>query len=204
MTGLTAQTLSKISQELMEEGLVEVTGRRLAGRGQPASEFRVNPDGGYAIGVNTDQDHVTIVLVDLGGKLRGRIRHNIRYPTLENSLPMVSQAVDKLMRDVPGSRSRTYGVGLAVPGRITHQGELAYPPRNMLSWTSQPLEELFSAAIGLPVWVENNANSAAVGESFYGAGNRHRHFFHIFLGTGIGCGIILDGLLYRGATGIAG
>ncbi len=204
MTGLTAQTLSTISQDLMDENLIEVVGRRSGGRGHPASEYRVNPSGGFALGVNTDQDHVTIVLVDLSGKVRGRVRHNVRLPTLEAAIPLVTDAVETLLSEVPESTERTFGMGLAVPGRITHAGELTYPPRSMSSWVDQPLAEIFAAATGMPVWVENNANSAAVGESFYGIGNKHRNFFHIFLGTGVGCGIILDGLLYRGATGIAG
>ncbi len=204
MTGLTAQTLSKISQDLMDDGLIEIVGRRSEGRGHPASQFRVSPNGGFAIGVNADQDHVTIVLVDLSGKMRGRVRHNVRFPTLDDAVPLVTAAISKLFEEVPGSKARTYGMGLAVPGRITHEGELTYPPRNMGSWTDQSLSELFSSQTGIPVWVENNANSAAVGESFYGVGAKHRNFFHVFLGTGVGCGIILDGLLYRGATGIAG
>ncbi len=204
MTGLTAQTLSKISQDLMDEELIEISGHRSVGRGHPATEFVINPRGGFAIGVNADQDHVTIVLVDLSGKLRGRIRHNVRFPTLNDAIPMVRDAVEKLLSDVPDSRARTFGMGLAVPGRITHAGVLTYPPRDMSSWADTPLQEIFSELTGLPVWVENNANSAAIGESFHGVGNKYSHFFHVFLGTGVGCGIILNGLLYRGATGVAG
>jgi len=204
MTGLTAQTVSKISQALMANGLVEISGRRSSGRGYPAPEFRVRPNGGYALGVNVDQDHITIILVDFSGAIRGRVHYNVRFPSLEYALPIVAKAVDDLLDQIPKSRLRTYGVGLAVPGRISMEGELIHPPRSLMSWKNQPLRKMFSNATKLPVWVENNANSAAIGESYYGVGHKHRNFFHMFLGTGVGCGIIINGQLYKGASGFAG
>ncbi len=188
----------------MEEGLIEIAGRRSAGRGYPAPEFRIRPSGGFALGVNVDQDQITVVLVDFAGILCGRIHHNIRFPSVDVALEIVKNAVVDLYRQTPEARQKTYGMGLAVPGCITLEGELATPPAGMIAWQGLPLQDLFAAASGYPVWVENNANSAAVGESFYGVGQKHLNFLHIVLGTGVGCGLILNGLLYRGSLGFAG
>ena len=67
-----------------------------------------------------------------------------------------------------------------------------------------PIVELLTAAMGIPVVVENDATAAAVGEQFHGAGRRLRDFFYVYIGVGVGGGMILSGHPYRGSAGRAG
>ncbi|MFT6571178.1 MAG: hypothetical protein ACJAWY_002902, partial [Sphingomonas echinoides] len=79
MTGLTAPTIANITARLFESDLVVESGRRTGGRGQPATRLRINPDGCFAIGLNVDRDHVTLVSLDLAGTVRSRLTRQIAF-----------------------------------------------------------------------------------------------------------------------------
>ena len=72
MTGLTAPAIANITKKLLADGLIAEVGRVRGGRGQPAKMLAINPDGCYSIGVNIDRDHITIVMLDLLGRVRAR------------------------------------------------------------------------------------------------------------------------------------
>ncbi len=102
------------------------------------------------------------------------------------------------------------GVGVGAPGAVDAQkGVLSYPP-NLPGWGVVPLRDelqnqlLEKEKLLMPVFLDNDANAAAFGEAFYGAGRQFQDFFMVTLGTGVGGGIILNRKLYRGTHGTAG
>lgn len=102
------------------------------------------------------------------------------------------------------------GVGLGAPGAVdAERGVLSYPP-NLPGWTILPLRDelqtwlLEQRNLSFPIFLENDANAAALGEAVYGAGREFRDFLMVTLGTGVGGGIILNRKLYRGSEGTAG
>ncbi len=93
---------------------------------------------------------------------------------------------------------------LAAPGIISAaDGRVIFSP-NLPGWTDVPLRELVSGALGLPAILENDANAAAFGEYWRGGGRGSGHLVMLTLGTGVGGGIISDGVLLRGSRGMAG
>ncbi len=95
------------------------------------------------------------------------------------------------------------GVGVAVPAYIDPQeGRILFAPN--LKWQAVDLKKDLEDALGLPVWLDNDANLAALGEHRYGAGKGYHNLVYITVSTGVGGGLILDGKLYRGAFGGAG
>ncbi|HLF79217.1 MAG TPA: ROK family protein [Dehalococcoidia bacterium] len=95
-------------------------------------------------------------------------------------------------------------VGVSAPGPSNPAVGLVTSPPNLPGWRDVPLAALLSARLGLPCWIENDANAAALAEHRLGAGRGSRHMILVTLGTGIGGGLILDGRLYHGASGAAG
>jgi glucokinase-like ROK family protein len=95
------------------------------------------------------------------------------------------------------------GMGLALPGMVdVDQGVLVFSPN--LQWRDVALRQIFSDYSGLPVFVDNDANAAALGEHLFGAARQQQHFLFIVDGVGVGGGLFLNGELYRGARGMAG
>jgi len=172
-------------------------------RGQPAIQIAVNPDGAHAVGLQLDRDHLTGVLVNLDGLVNFRVVTEWRFPTPDEALPLLAQAVEHLCAQAGVSSTKLWGVGVGVPGPIDiREGRLLAPP-NFPGWDNYALRDELASLVNVPVYVETDATAAAIGDHWHGAGQRG-DFFYVYLGEGIGGGLILDGHPYRGSSGSAG
>ena len=95
-------------------------------------------------------------------------------------------------------------VGVSTPGPCDPAHGVVTSAPNLPGWKDVPLAALVGEKLGLPCWIENDANAAALAEHRLGAGRGSEHMLLVTLGTGIGGGLILDGHLYHGASGGAG
>jgi glucokinase len=93
-------------------------------------------------------------------------------------------------------------VGVGAAGFVAPSGTVRFAPH--LSWRDEPLQDVLVNRLGLPVAVDNDANTAARAEMTFGAGRGHRHAICVTLGTGIGGALVIDGAVVRGAQGFAG
>lgn len=152
-----------------------------------------------------------VLAVDLGGTSfrlalcdgDGRILRRVRQPTQpeQGADAVIARIVDaarEISRGVPNVRA----VGVAAPGPLNpYTGVVLYA--STLGWTDVPLRERIASALDLPTAIDNDANLAALGEQKYGAARGARDMAYVTLSTGIGCGVILEDRLVRGARGLA-
>jgi glucokinase len=102
-------------------------------------------------------------------------------------------------------RMEVQAVGVGTAGQVDHErGCITYANENLPGWTGTPVAERVRAAVELPVRVENDVRAMAIGESRLGAGRGFEHVLYLAVGTGIGGAIVLDGEVWRGASGTAG
>jgi predicted NBD/HSP70 family sugar kinase len=206
-TALSVQTISNLVKELLDLRLVRESGRRSEGRGAPSTPLVVNPDGAYAVGLDLDRDHLTAVLVDLAGQVRQRVHVDLDSPSPAEALDLMYQTVRTLTEQQRLRRDQLAGLGVGIPGPM-HQGQhgegYLVSPMAFPGWHDIPLATLLGDRLGMPVFLENNAMAAAVGERWYGAGRQIASFFYIYFGSGLGGGLVLDGQPYEGFTGNAG
>ncbi len=206
-TALTGQTVSNLVRELLDFGLVVESARRIEGRGAPSIDLAINPDGAFAVGLDFNRDHLTGVLVDLAGAVRQRVAHDVDFPAPAETLDLMVEMAEALIARQGAPRERVCGVGIGVPGLMQPApGGAGYvvAPTAFPGWHDVPLAAWLEQRLGLPVLLENNATAAAVGERWYGAGRQFDTFFYLFLGSGLGGGLIVNGRPYGGATGNAG
>jgi len=95
-------------------------------------------------------------------------------------------------------------MGIGFPGPLNAETGTIFNPPNLQGWDSVPLRDILEKELKVPVAIENDANAAALGEWWKGAGSGADSLFCITLGTGVGGGIILDGKVWHGASSIAG
>ncbi len=101
-------------------------------------------------------------------------------------------------------RSMIGGIGIGVPGSVDHRlGRVLHPP-NLPGWKNVPLARIVEERWRVPVRIENDANAAALGEAFFGAGRGTKNFIAVTLGTGIGGGIVMERKIVHGERGFAG
>lgn len=96
------------------------------------------------------------------------------------------------------------GAGIGVPGPVDFHRGISVSPPIMPGWDGYPVRDAVSRELGCPVVLDNDVNVLAVGEQHAGVARSARDFLYVKIGTGIGCGIIVDGELYRGVDGCAG
>jgi glucokinase-like ROK family protein len=119
--------------------------------------------------------------------------------TLEKSLQLVDEAITACRR----KKLRILGLGLATPGTVDlDEGVLIFAPN--LQWHNVPFRKIFSEHTGLKIFIENDANAAAIAEHLFGIARQSQDFVFVFAGIGIGGGLFLNGNLYRGNNGYAG
>ncbi len=206
-TELTVQTISNLVKELMAAGLVHEAERRQEGRGAPSTTLALNPSGAYAIGLDLDRDHLTGVLVDLSGRMRQRVHVELNFPTPAEALELLVETAETLMAREGLRREKVWGVGIGIPGPMQHGEDgrdYVVNPKAFPGWHRVPLASWARERLGMPVYLENNATAAAIGEKWYGAGQQIRTFFYIYLGSGLGGGLIMNGQPVEGFTGNAG
>ena len=207
-THLTAQTVTNITKKLIKAGLIYESSRQQSGRGAPSIMLRANPESAYSIGVDFDKDHLICVLVDLNGNISQKIRFEVDYPTPDRALALITESIHKLINQSGVDREKIWGIGMGVPGPMAKidSGERlnAIKPQFYPGWDKVPIVKMFEEQLNIPVYIENNAAAAAIGERWYGAGKHINSFFYIFFGAGLGGGLILNGQLYPGFEGNAG
>jgi glucokinase len=155
-----------------------------------------------------------VIGIDLGGTKtagivlhKGEMEENYRIETDSSSQDSVLQGLlqvcSYLLERASDKGFSVEAVGLGIAGFIDFErGVVTDAPNHPLR--NAPVKDILEQSSGLPVFVDNDANVAALAEARLGAGKGSRHLVHLTLGTGIGGGIIMDGEIYRGALGAAG
>lgn len=207
-TELTTQTISNITRRLIKAGLILEADRLKKSRGAPATLLKLHPEGAYSIGLDLDKDHLTGVLVDLAGNVRQRIAHDLNFPSPEEGVDLMDTVARAFMQREGVTREQIWGVGVGFPGLMSNpSGNSAVNvvnPHAFPGWTNVPVVDILKERLSLPIYLENNATAAAVGERWYGDGRHINTFFYIFFGSGLGGGLVINGQPFEGYTGNAG
>ncbi|MDJ1160032.1 ROK family transcriptional regulator [Chelatococcus sp. SYSU_G07232] len=204
LTGLTAQAVANIIEELAADGLVREVGRRRTRAGQPPVDFELAPDGAFTIGLHLRHDRVTGVVVDLVGRRLAVADRDFGDPNGPEAPAGLARLAVDLAEQSRVEPRRLWGVGLAVPGpfdvdAVGIRSETAMPP-----WTDGSAVARLREVLAMPVFLENDATAAALGERLYGCATAIDDFLFIFIGRGLGAGLFLGGQPVRGAFGNAG
>ena len=203
MTGLTSAAIANITKRLLKDRLILEAGRRRGARGQPATKLVINPDSCYSIGLNVDRDHVTLVVLDFVGRVRARSSREIAFAKPETVRTFFQRSVGQLLAKAGIARDRLVGVGIAFPDDIA-RAHLPDQPGDYAAWASVKVDEIIRDVLGVPVFVENDAAAAAIGEMQFGLGQQYRSFFYLLVTAALGGGLVADGSYFRGATGRSG
>ncbi|GGM93983.1 sugar kinase [Lentzea pudingi] len=204
-TGLTGATISIAVRKLLDEGLVVETGHAESTGGKRRVLLQLNHDSRYAVGVHLDHGRITYVLTNLGGAVVARISRpgaGVREPSV--IVRRMADEVAALVARVGVEPGQVLGLGLVSPGPLGASTGMTLTPPAMRQWEDYPVDLELSTATGLPVVLDNDATAAALGEHWSGGMGSASTSAALYMGTGIGAGIVIGGITYRGTSGNAG
>jgi glucokinase-like ROK family protein len=201
-TGLNKATVSSLVQDLLDEHMIYELGPGHATRGRKPVMLLFDKTAGYAIGIDIGVHYVLSVLTDLEGNKVEETYTQHDNTDANMAMDIIKKHIDHLRSQVEDAYYGIIGIGIAVPGIIDHHGQILLAPN--LGWKNMHLKQSIEDHFNMPVQVINEANSGALGEKSYGAGQKHSSLIYISAGIGIGVGIILNDHLYTGKNGYAG
>jgi N-acetylglucosamine repressor len=199
-TRLTRTTVSDVVAELMDNGLVKEVGYGPSVGGKPPILLSVVPDARHLIGIDLASEEFRGAVVNLRGQVCFKIEVPLDYQDGEAALALVYQMVEDLMA---ATNSPLLGVGIGSPGLMDASNGIVRRSVN-LDWYDLPLRDLLQQRCGLPVYVANDSQVAALGEYTFGDGPGVENLVVVKVGHGIGAGIVLNGQIFHGETFGAG
>ena len=201
---LSPATITGIVGRLLRTGILSEAAVGPSRLGRPPVLLRLNQRAGYVIGIKLTEYGLTTVVTNLAADV---------VHSAESTTPLVGNpqaaltAIEAAVRDALAKsgvkRKMVLGIGIGLAGIIdAATGTCVYS--HILHWRDVALSEPLRRRLQIPVWVDNDVNTLAVAEKWFGAGIGLRHFLTVTVGRGVGLGVVLNGELYRGAFGGAG
>lgn len=202
-TGLTQVTVGTITSELMAHGVVQEGAQAPSTGGRPATLLHLVPNSYLAVGMKVMEDHIVGAVTDLEAGTIAEADLPLTGFDPDDVVSTISRLLELLIERAGSQRAKILGVGIGLAGVVDGRaGVCRYSP--FLGWHDVRLAELAERALGVPVLIENDVNTLALAERWFGAGHDVSDFVLVTLGRGVGLGIVADGRLYRGAHGGAG
>ena len=159
---------------------------------------------GCIVGVDIGGTKVAAGIVDLQGKVLARSRSPmVSRGSSADGLAAIESAIKTVLAQTP-SGYEIKGIGICSPGPLDPKTGVVINPPNLPCWRDFPLAENIRKSHRVSVKVDNDANAAALAETKWGSARGYRNVFYLCVGTGIGTGIVFDGVIYHGRTGAAG
>jgi len=166
--------------------------------------LKFNADAGLAVGVEIHLHRANILITNMNAE----ILHESGVNFSDNSNPKailqrIVKSIEKMVSD-PDRMHSILGVGLALPGLIDYELGSIRTSHSLKVWEGFPIQSFLEEALDTKVYIENDVKTITLGEYHWGAGQDARNVIYLWLGEGIGAGIIINGDIYRGITASAG
>ncbi|MET9882801.1 ROK family transcriptional regulator [Streptomyces sp. NPDC006430] len=202
-TGLSAATVSNIVRELKDGGTVEVTDTSAGGR--RARSVSLSGDAGIVIGVDFGHTHLRVAVGNLAHQVLAEEAAPLDVDaSWTDGFDRAEALVGQLIAGIGVGLEKVIGVGLGVPGPIDVESGTLGSTAILPGWAGiNPRQEL-SRRLGVPVYVDNDANLGALGELVWGSGRGVKDLAYIKVASGVGAGLVINGQIYRGPGGTAG
>jgi predicted NBD/HSP70 family sugar kinase len=201
--GLTKPTISAVVEELTQEGIVHEVGMTEHGAGRPARLLELNENSAAYLGVHLGESQISVGLGNAQALLTGtRVADCDRSPP-KRAFETAQSLISELLRAERIPRSRVRAVGVSIPGLVERGGGRCVLAPN-LGWRNVDVGAELSERLDLPVVVANTTHAAALAEARHGACRDVRSFVWLYVGNGIGAGLVMDGRLEAGGMGFSG
>jgi len=203
-SGLSKPTVSLALSSLLAAGLAREVGRTSGGRGPGALLYELDPTAGWVVGIDVGRRWVRAALADITGTIVARRADRARARSAASLIGQIGEVAHELPAEAGLRWDQVTHATIGSPGVFDPLRGMVEMAPNLPGWGRQGIVETVREQLGTNVTFENDVNLAALGEQALGHGRTFSDFVYLWIGTGIGIGIVLGGRLYRGSRGAAG
>jgi predicted NBD/HSP70 family sugar kinase len=203
-SGLSKPTVSLLLASLLDGGLVREVGRATGRRGPSAILYELNPNAGWVVGIDVGRRWVRAGIADISGTIVARRDERARVRSAQTLIGQIGGIAHDLAAEAGLEWSQVTHATIGTPGVLDPVRGLVQMAPNLPGWGRHGIVEAVHEELGTNVSFENDVNLAALGERVRGHGRGVENFVYLWIGTGIGIGIVVQGELYRGSRGAAG
>lgn len=201
-TGLSLPTITQLIAELSEEGYVELIGSDSSSGGRKPYLLGLKNDAFYIISINIERYSAEIALINSNKENFGKI-HQFEMDLNDKNatVDIVSANILKFIDEADINVDRLIGVGISMPGLTDADRGINY---NFLNFDELSVVEIIEKRVKLPVFIINDAKARALAELRFGKAKEAQNALVLYIGWGLGTGLILNGQLYNGSSGFSG
>lgn len=200
-TGLGLSTITNIIDELIKGNLVSEIGTGDSHGGRKPVLLKFNGDFGVVVGMKIEQQQVKMCLSNLEGEILHKHRFSYTLKEANRLATVIIEQLDSFIKQNECA-AKLVGIGIATPGLVDRESnEVVYSPILKVDHGDlKPIGRHFD----VPLMIDNDANVFALAEKWIGQGRDYRNFIGVTVGAGVGAGIVIDNMLFRGDFGGAG
>jgi len=208
LVGLNIATVSNYIEEFLKKNIVMEKTLDVSGGGRRPLLLDLNLQRGVAIGVGLNLLHMVGVMTDLNGKLLHCIKNEKPELNIQDIVASIIKIIKELQAEAKKQNKIIEGIGIGIAGVVDKEGEtVSWPQRISQDPTNYatvylPLKDIIEHEFGLDAFIDNDATLACFGEQWLTLNAETKHILYLF--SGVGCGIMINGEIYRGASGGAG
>lgn len=206
ITGISRATVTTITAELLQNGLISEVPRESVEpegrRGRPRVDLKIRGEAHLVVGAKISNNLISLVLLDFSGSQIGTLETELARAVFEpqDLANIVADAVENLAQSAGFMTRDISGVGVGIAGIVD-------APRGFAYWSPSLMQrnvefgKLLTDVLGLPAFIDNDANLVAVAEKAFGLGQAHSDFIVVTIESGVGMGLVIGNELYRGTRG---
>ena len=201
-TGLSLPTITQLLAELSEEGYIELLGSGSSSGGRKPNLVGLAKDAFYIVTINIERYSAEVALINSNNENVGKVQQfemdlNDKQATVDSVSSNILRFLDEINIDL----ERLIGVGISLPGLTNSDRGINY---NFLNFDDLSVAEIIEKRVGLPVFIINDAKARALAELRFGKAKEAKNALVIYIGWGLGTGLIINGQLYNGSSGFSG
>ena len=203
-SGLSKPTVSLALANAERSGLVREAGQRTGVPGRSAVLYEVRPEAGYVLGLDIGRQYLRGAVADLAGSVLATLDQRTKATSTSGRITELIGLAEGLCADAGLARSAISQTVIGSPGVYDPERDAIILAGELAAWGKPAVLAELRAAFGEQLVVENDVDAATLAEQVHGHGREVGTFAFVWIGTGVGMGMVINGNLYRGAHGVAG
>ena len=193
-------TLNRIMKTLEDTRIISEHGESESTGGRKAIEYDVSQTGFYVIGIDISRTYVKIILTNIKLNILKKEEFNMdKSHSPEKTIGKIVFIIEQMLFDLNVKKNQVLGIGIGAVGPLDRETGIILNPKNFFNgnWINVPIKAMLEEKLNLPCFIDNGANTAVLGEYFYGMGKELKGVVYIHCGIGLRSAILRDGIIIR-------